>query len=66
MIVELARKLELDVIAEGIETAAQLDALRDLGVELGQGFLLGRPAPALSGRFRRETAWRSLDDHIRS
>ena len=46
MIVELARKLGLDVIAEGIETPAQLDALRDLGVELGQGFLIGRPAAA--------------------
>ena len=43
VIVELARKLELDVIAEGIETAGQLDALRDLGVEFGQGFLIGRP-----------------------
>ena len=46
MIVELARKLELDVIAEGIETPAQLGALRELGVELGQGFLVGRPAAA--------------------
>ena len=45
VIVELARKLGLDVIAEGIETSAQLTALRDLGVELGQGFLIGRPAP---------------------
>jgi EAL domain-containing protein (putative c-di-GMP-specific phosphodiesterase class I) len=54
VIVELARKLELDVIAEGIETQAQLDALRDLGVEFGQGFLIGRPAAAGSGRFRRQ------------
>ena len=46
VIVELARKLELDVIAEGIETPAQLRALRELGVELGQGFLVGRPAAA--------------------
>jgi EAL domain-containing protein (putative c-di-GMP-specific phosphodiesterase class I) len=54
VIVELARKLGLDVIAEGIETPAQLDALRDLGVELGQGFLVGRPAAAGTGRFRRQ------------
>jgi diguanylate cyclase (GGDEF)-like protein len=58
VIVDLARKLELDVIAEGIETPAQLMALSELGVELGQGFLLGRPAPPAHGRFRRETAWR--------
>ncbi len=33
------------VIAEGIETAEELEALRELGVGLGQGFHLGRPAP---------------------
>ncbi len=54
VIVELARKLGLDVIAEGIETPAQLAALRDLEVELGQGFLVGRPAAAGTGRFRRQ------------
>ncbi len=35
-----------EVIAEGIETAAELETLRSLGVALGQGFLLGRPSPA--------------------
>jgi diguanylate cyclase (GGDEF)-like protein len=43
MIVDLARTLELQVIAEGIETPAQLTALRAVGAELGQGYLLGRP-----------------------
>ena len=33
------------VIAEGIETEAELATLRDLGITLGQGYLLGRPAP---------------------
>lgn len=32
------------VIAEGIETESELDAVRSLGIDLGQGFLLGRPA----------------------
>jgi EAL domain-containing protein (putative c-di-GMP-specific phosphodiesterase class I)/DNA-binding NarL/FixJ family response regulator len=32
-----------ELIAEGIETQAELDALRDLGIQLGQGYLLGRP-----------------------
>jgi EAL domain-containing protein (putative c-di-GMP-specific phosphodiesterase class I) len=34
------------LIAEGIETVAELDRLRSLGVAMGQGFLLGRPASA--------------------
>jgi EAL domain-containing protein (putative c-di-GMP-specific phosphodiesterase class I) len=33
-------------IAEGIETETQLERLRDLGCDLGQGFLLGRPIDA--------------------
>jgi EAL domain-containing protein (putative c-di-GMP-specific phosphodiesterase class I) len=35
-----------EVIAEGIEQQAELAMLRELGVPLGQGYLLGRPAPA--------------------
>jgi EAL domain-containing protein (putative c-di-GMP-specific phosphodiesterase class I)/FixJ family two-component response regulator len=34
-----------ELIAEGIETDAELHALRDLGIHLGQGYLLGRPKP---------------------
>ncbi len=34
------------LIAEGIETEGELAAMRALGVDLGQGFLLGRPEPA--------------------
>jgi EAL domain-containing protein (putative c-di-GMP-specific phosphodiesterase class I) len=33
------------LVAEGIETEAQAAALRELGVEFGQGFLFGRPGP---------------------
>jgi diguanylate cyclase (GGDEF)-like protein len=40
MIIDLARALDLQVIAEGIETPEQLVVLRDLGCELGQGFHL--------------------------
>lgn len=35
----------IEVVAEGIETEAELDALRALGVRTGQGFFLGRPGP---------------------
>jgi EAL domain-containing protein (putative c-di-GMP-specific phosphodiesterase class I) len=46
MIVDLAKTLELEVIAEGIETSAQLAALREMNAGLGQGFFLGRPSAA--------------------
>jgi diguanylate cyclase (GGDEF)-like protein len=45
-ILGLARKLSLDVIAEGIEEPDQLDLLQALGCDIGQGYLLARPAPA--------------------
>lgn len=32
-------------MAEGIETPAQLEILRELGCGLGQGYLIGRPMP---------------------
>lgn len=35
-----------ELIAEGIETEQELAALRELGIQLGQGYLLGRPEPA--------------------
>ena len=43
--VELGHALGVDVIAEGIESPTQLDALRELGCPLGQGFLFARPLP---------------------
>ena len=36
---------DIQLIAEGVETQGELDTLRDLGIELAQGFLLGRPQP---------------------
>lgn len=44
--VQLARSLDIEVTAEGVETEAQIDALLDLGCTRAQGFLLGRPAAA--------------------
>jgi diguanylate cyclase (GGDEF)-like protein/PAS domain S-box-containing protein len=45
-IVTLARSLEMDVVAEGVETATQLRQLRELECDFGQGYLFSRPVGA--------------------
>jgi EAL domain-containing protein (putative c-di-GMP-specific phosphodiesterase class I) len=45
-IIELARVLNMSVIAEGIETAEQYKLLRQMGCRHGQGYLFARPMPA--------------------
>ena len=45
-VVSLAHALGLRAVAEGVETASQMAALRQLGCELAQGYLFGRPEPA--------------------
>jgi diguanylate cyclase (GGDEF)-like protein/PAS domain S-box-containing protein len=46
LIILLAQKLKLKVIAEGIETIKQLDLLHTLGCDLGQGYLFSQPVEA--------------------
>jgi EAL domain-containing protein (putative c-di-GMP-specific phosphodiesterase class I) len=45
-IISLARSLNLDVVAEGVENAAQAEFLVESGCHVAQGFLYGRPIPA--------------------
>jgi EAL domain-containing protein (putative c-di-GMP-specific phosphodiesterase class I) len=42
--VTFAKRIDAQVCCEGIETAAELAALAGLGVNLAQGYLLGRPS----------------------
>jgi hypothetical protein len=44
-LVPLAHELGLEVVAEGVESAAQADRLRDLRCDLAQGWFFARPAP---------------------
>jgi diguanylate cyclase (GGDEF)-like protein len=43
--IDLARHLELSVVAEGVESAATLAELRELGCDCAQGFLISPPLP---------------------
>jgi diguanylate cyclase (GGDEF)-like protein/PAS domain S-box-containing protein len=54
-VIDLASHLDLELVAEGIETVEQLDLLRQLGCRLGQGYLLHRPMPveAITERYPR-------------
>jgi len=57
-IIALAKTLDLNVVAEGIETIHQLHQLRILGCEYGQGYLFSRPVST-------EEAQSILDDKMR-
>ncbi|HEX4955050.1 MAG TPA: EAL domain-containing protein [Thermoanaerobaculia bacterium] len=46
MLVDVAKGLHIPSIAEGIETQHEAEAAREIGFELAQGFLWGRPRPA--------------------
>lgn len=57
-VIALASALNLDVVAEGIESIHQLHQLRVLGCEYGQGYLFSRPLPV-------QEIYRLLDDNTR-
>ena len=44
-LISFAGETNMTIVAEGIETAGELHALRELGVRYGQGFYLSRPTP---------------------
>jgi EAL domain-containing protein (putative c-di-GMP-specific phosphodiesterase class I)/GGDEF domain-containing protein len=45
-LIELGRRMDIDVLAEGVETREEVEALRVLGCQLFQGFFFARPLPA--------------------
>jgi diguanylate cyclase (GGDEF)-like protein len=46
---ELATRWKASIVAEGVETGAQLAVVRSLGITAGQGYLLGRPTNEMRG-----------------
>ena len=63
-IVHMSRHLNLEIVAEGVETAEHIRILRELGCDLFQGFYLGRPlAPdALVEKARRDAVATPFQD----
>ena len=59
-ITQLAHNLGMDVVAEGVETPAQLEWLRAIGCEYAQGFYFARPVDnAAATRLIASSPWRS-------
>ena len=45
-IVDMAKKLDIPIVVEGVETPGQLEFLKEKGCEMAQGYLLSRPVPS--------------------
>jgi len=60
-IMALARNLGLKVVAEGVETLAQMNILKGMGCEYAQGYYFARPAPAneIEHWFTESEPWKS-------
>lgn len=65
-IISLGRMLNLETVAEGIETDADLASLRAFECDLGQGFLLARPMPASMIEQRLRTSGRTRAGYLAS
>ncbi len=64
-IIDLAQRLGIDVVAEGIETREQLELLRAFECPLAQGYLFSKPLPAhVTSRWLREDALERIASQV--
>jgi diguanylate cyclase (GGDEF)-like protein len=64
-VIDLARRLGIEVVAEGIETAGQLEMLRSFECPFAQGYLFSRPLPAQTiGRWLTEDALEHIAEEV--
>jgi diguanylate cyclase (GGDEF)-like protein/PAS domain S-box-containing protein len=65
-IIEIGRSLNIEVVAEGVETPAHVAIMRELGCDILQGYALARPMPAHAiPDFVRGEEWRHQDGNVR-
>ena len=62
VIINLAKNLKMDAISEGVETPQQLQQLKALGCEFGQGFLFAKPLTSQ----RIESIWKNYPNFFRA
>ncbi|MGD9476614.1 sensor domain-containing protein [Shinella sp. G-2] len=65
-IVEIGRSLNIEVVAEGVETPSHVAIMRDLGCDILQGYALARPMPAAAiPEFVKRGEWRAQAGNVR-
>lgn len=65
-IIEIGRSLNIEVVAEGVETPAHVTIMRDLGCDILQGYALARPMPAHAmPDFVQRQEWRAHSGAVR-
>jgi EAL domain-containing protein (putative c-di-GMP-specific phosphodiesterase class I) len=63
-LISLGGELGVDVIAEGVETEPQFKLLKELGCLQAQGYLLGRPMPAVQAQIALRKPWGNLPKSV--
>ncbi len=64
-LIKFAKKYNIKILAEGVETKAELNKLIELGVDLIQGFYTARPSEVIAGEINEEIRNSIIDANIR-